>query len=253
MSKVAIITGASTGLGEEFAKQLKTYFPEIGQVWLIARRRERLEDLAAKLSGMETVVLPLDLCEKSSFDVLQAKLQAEKPVVGILINNAGCGYLGEVGEDDCGRQTRMTDLNVTALTAITHLTIPYMTSGSRIINVSSIASFCANARMTVYSSTKAYVSSFTRGLSVELKGKGIAVTAVCPGPMDTEFITKGEIKGNSPMFAMLPYCKPVKVVAGTLAASQAGRVFYTPGGFYKFYRVLAKLAPHGIIAPLAKC
>jgi len=251
--RVAIITGASTGLGEEFAKQLKGYFPEIGQVWLIARRRERLEALAAELSGMEPVVLPLDLCDKSSFDILAAKLEMEKPEVGVLINNAGCGYLAELGEGELDKQIRMTDLNVTALTAITHLVIPYMTPGSRIINISSIASFCANARMTVYSSTKAYVSSFTRGLSVELKGRGIGATAVCPGPMDTEFITRGEIKGNSQMFATLPYCDPKKVVAGTLAASKAGRVFYTPKGFYKFYRVLAKILPHSIVAPLAKC
>lgn len=251
--KIAIITGASTCLGEEFAKQLKEYFPEIGQVWLIARRRERLEALATALNGVESVVLPMDLCDKSSFDALSAKLAVEKPEVGVLINNAGCGYLGDVGEGAYERQTRMTDLNVTALTAITHLVIPYMTAGSRIINISSIASFCANARMTVYSSTKAYVSSFTRGLSVELKGSGIGVTAVCPGPMDTEFITQGEIKGNSQMFATLPYCDPQKVVSGTLAASKAGKVFYTPKAFYKFYRVLAKLLPHSIVALMARC
>jgi len=251
--KIAIITGASAGLGEEFALQMKGYFPDIEQVWLIARRQDRLTELAEKLGDMEPVVLPLDLCDKGSFDTLAEKLAAEKPDVRLLINNAGCGYLGEVGEDELARQTRMTDLNVTALTAVTHTVIPYMAAGGRIINVSSIASFCANARMTVYSSTKAFVSSFTRGLSVELKKKGIAVTAVCPGPMDTEFITVGEIKGNSPMFASLPFCDPKKVVAGTLAASRAGRTFYTPMAFYKFYRVLAKVLPHVIVAPLAKC
>jgi len=251
--KVAVITGASTGLGEEFARRLKDYFPEIGQVWLIARRRERLEELAASLEGMETVVLPLDLCEKSSFDALAAKLAEEKPEVGMLINNAGCGYLGDVGSGELEKQVRMTDLNVTAMTAVTHLVIPYMTKGSRIINISSIASFCVNARMSVYSSTKAYVSSFTRGLSVELKSRGIGVTAVCPGPMDTEFITKGEIKGNSPMFATLPFSDPKKVAAGTLAASRAGRVFYTPKVLFKLYRVLAKVLPHAVVAPFAKC
>ena len=251
--KVAIITGASTGLGEEFTRRLKDYFPEIGQVWLIARRRERLEALDESLQGLECVVLPLDLCDKSSFTVLSEKLAAEKPDVGLLINNAGCGYLGNVGEGNVEQQVTMTDLNVTALTAMTHLVLPYMGSGSRIINVSSIASFRANARMTVYSSTKAYVSSFTRGLSVELQGRGIGVTAVCPGPMATEFISVGKIAGNSPMFALLPYCEPKKVVAGTLAASKAGKVFYTPTAFYKLYRVLAKILPHALVAKLAKC
>lgn len=251
--QVAIITGASTGLGEEFARRLRDYFPEIGQVWLIARRRERLEALAESLQGLACVVLPLDLCDAGSMAVLSDKLAREKPEVGLLINNAGCGYLGDVGEGNVQQQVRMTDLNVTALTAVTHLVLPHMGSGSRIINVSSIASFCANARMTVYSSTKAYVSSFTRGLSVELKGRGIGVTAVCPGPMATEFISEGKIAGNSQMFAVLPYCEPKKVVAGTLAASKAGKVFYTPTAFYKLYRILAKLLPHALVAKFARC
>lgn len=251
--KIAIITGASAGLGEEFARQLKTYFPETGKVWLIARRQERLEELAKRLEGVETEVLPLDLCDKGSFAALAEKLAAERPEVEVLINNAGCGYLGNIGQESVDRQVRMTDLNVTALTAVTHLVLPYMKSGSRIVNVSSIASFCANPKMTVYSSTKAFVSSFTRGLAYELRGTGIAVTAVCPGPMATEFLAVGDIKGNSRTFETLPYCDPVKVVAGTLAASKAGRTFYTPTGFYKFYRVLAKLVPHAWMVHLAKC
>jgi len=251
--KTAIITGASVGMGEEFALQLRQAFPEIGRVWLIARRRDRLEALAGRLEGVETVVLPLDLCDRDSFAALEKKLEDEKPDVALLINNAGCGYLQEVGAGGLENQTRMTDLNVTAVTAVTHLVVPYMGRGGHIINVSSIASFCANARMTVYSSTKAYVSSFSRGLSVELKARGISVTAVCPGPMDTEFIAKGGIKGNSPMFATLPFCDPAKVAAGTLSAAKAGRAVYTPKGFYKLYRVLAKVLPHAIVAPLAKC
>lgn len=251
--KTAIITGASSGLGREFARQLTDVFPEIECCWLIARREDRLEEIAREMVGVETVCLPLDLCDSMSFTTLQEKLAAEKPEVAMLINNAGCGYLGDVGQGDLRQQTRMTALNVTALTAVTHLTIPYMAAGSRIINVSSIASFCANAHMTVYSSTKAYVSSFTRGLAYELKGRGITVTAVCPGPMATEFLDVGHIKGNSRTFAMLPYCDPEKVAAGTLAAARAGKVFYTPTGFYKLYRCLAKLLPHALVVHMAKC
>lgn len=251
--KIAIVTGASAGLGEAFAQKLRLYFPEVERIWLIARRRERLEELAGRLDKVETEVLPLDLCDPTSFLALSEKLTAEKPEVRLLINNAGCGYLGNVGEGDVVRQVRMTNLNVTALTAVTHLVLPHMAQGSRIVNVSSIASFCPNPRMTVYSSTKAYVSSFTRGLSVELRGRGIGVTAVCPGPMATEFLSVGHIAGNSKTFDTLPYCDPERVAAGTLAAAKAGRVFYTPRAFYKCYRALAKVLPHALVANLAKC
>lgn len=170
--KTAIITGASSGLGREFARQLTDIFPEIECCWLIARREDRLEEIAREMVGVETVCLPLDLCDSMSFTTLQEKLAAEKPEVAILINNAGCGYLGRMGETETAVQTRMVDLNVRAMTAMTNLVIPYMPAGGRILNTSSIASFCPTPRMTVYGASKAYVSSFTVGLSEGAEAKG---------------------------------------------------------------------------------
>lgn len=250
--KIAVITGASAGLGREFVRQLEGNFPEIQQVWLISRGREKLEEAAKLLSKVPAKVLPMDLCDESSFEKLAALLSAEQPEVSLLVNNAGCGYLGNVGETGVALQTRMVDLNVRALTAVTHLVLPYMGKGGRIVNVSSIASFCPNPRMTVYSSTKAYVFSFNRGLSVEVKPRGITATAVCPGPMATEFLDIGGIAGNSKTFDTLPYCDPVQVVKGTYAAALAGKTVHTPKGFYKFYRVLAKILPQCLMINFAK-
>lgn len=241
--KTAIITGASSGLGREIVRQLSEVFPEIGSCWLVARRRERLEEVAQSLRHMTVECLDLDLCSPVSFEVLRARLEAEKPEVALLVNCAGCGFLGELGQGHTDRQTRMIDLNLRALTAVTDLVLPYMGPGGRILNVSSIASFCPTPRMTVYGATKAYVSSFSVGLSEELRRRGITVTAVCPGPMRTEFLDLGGITGNSRAFAMLPYCDQIRVAGGALRAARAGRTIYTPRLFYKFYRVLAKAVP----------
>ena len=250
--KTAIITGASSGLGQEFVRQLADVFPEIESYWLIARRADRLEELAESLPDKQVECLTLDLCDLMSFSTLQEKLTAERPEVALLINNAGCGYLGNLGEMPTATQTRMVDLNLRALTAMTNMVIPFMDKGSRILNVSSIASFCPNPRMTVYSASKAYVSSFTVGLAEELKPKGITATAVCPGPMKTEFLDAGGITGNSKTFATLPYCDQVRVAGGALRAAKAGRTIYTPKLFYKFYRVLAKVTPVKLMVKLAK-
>ena len=252
MITTAIITGASSGLGREFARQLTDIFPEIECCWLIARREDRLEEIAREMVGVETVCLPLDLCDSMSFTTLQEKLAAEKPEVAILINNAGCGYLGRMGETETAVQTRMVDLNVRAMTAMTNLVIPYMPAGGRILNTSSIASFCPTPRMTVYGASKAYVSSFTVGLSEELKRRDITVTAVCPGPMKTEFLDVGSITGRSPAFEYLPYCDQVRVAAGALRAAKAGRTMYTPRLFYKFYRLLAKVTPVKLMVKFTK-
>ena len=241
--KTAIITGASSGLGREIVRQLSDVFPEIGCCWLIARRRERLEEIAQSLPNLSVECLDLDLCSPTSFAVLKTRLEAERPEVTLLVNCAGCGFLGELGQGHTDQQTRMIDLNLRALTAVTDLVLPYMGQGGRILNVSSIASFCPTPRMTVYGATKAYVSSFTIGLGEELRRRGITGTAVCPGPMRTEFLDVGGITGNSRAFAMLPYCDQVRVAGGALRAAREGRSIYTPRLFYKFYRLLAKVVP----------
>lgn len=249
---IAIITGASAGLGTEFAKRIAQDFPEIDTLWLIARRVSLLEELAAQIPEKQVRCIGMDLCSTRSFKELSDLLAAERPQVALLVNNAGCGTLGNLGEVSNDSQMRMVDLNVRAMTLMANTVIPYMKSGSRIINVSSIASFCPNPRMTVYSASKAYVSAFTGGLADELRPKGISVTAVCPGPMDTEFLDVAKIRGNSRTFKTLPYCDPAKVVAGTLKAAKRGRTFYTPKAFYKFYRVVAKILPMKWMIPAAR-
>ena len=125
---------------------------------------------------------------------------------------------------------------------------------SYIINVCSIASFVPNANLTVYSSTKAYVMSFSRGLRCELKKKKINVTAVCPGPMSTEFLAVAGINdGVSKMFDTLPRTTPSFVVKKSIKAAKRGKDVYTPRLLFKFYRVLAKVLPHSLLISLCKC
>ncbi|MDD6188974.1 MAG: SDR family NAD(P)-dependent oxidoreductase [Clostridiales bacterium] len=250
--KIAVITGASAGLGEKLLEKSIDGFPEIEEYWLIARSRDKLEEICAKHPGKSFKILALDLCDTASFSALAAELEAEKPEVFLLINNAGCGYLNNIGDGPLDAQLNMVELNVRALTAVTHICVPYVPAGGHIINISSIASFCPNSRMTVYSSTKAYVSFFSRGLWDELKSRKISVTAVCPGPMDTAFIYKGNIKGKSKTFDVLPYCEPDKVAAGSIKAAKKGQAVYTPRAFFKLYRVLAKIIPHSIMINAAR-
>jgi len=249
--KTAIITGASAGLGLEFLKATPKYFPDVDEFWLIARRKEKLEEAAA-LINKPCHILPLDLTARDSYTRLAEELEAKKPDVALLINNSGCGFLGNVGEGDLDKQLQMVDLNLRGLTAVTHVVLPYMKEGGRIINVSSIASFCPNSRMTVYSAGKSYVTAFSYGIGEELRARKITSTAVCPGPMDTEFIYLGDIKGKSKTFDTLPYCDPVSVVKGACKAALAGKSCYTPRAFYKLYRLLAKLLPTKLVMKMSK-
>jgi len=248
--KTAIITGASAGVGEEFVRQIKDVFPDIACYWVIARRTERLE--ALRVPGVQIKPISLDLTGEEYCTVLQKLLEEEKPEVELLIGNAGCGYLGNFDESNLDEQLRMLDLNIRALTAVTRIVLPYMPNGSHIINMSSIASFVPNPRMTIYSSSKSFVSAFSRGLHEELKPRKISVTAICAGPMDTEFIRLGRIKGHSKTFDIMPYCDPKKVVRNGLLAAKKGHAVYTPKAFYKLYRVLSGLIPHALLIHAAK-
>ncbi|MBR6812717.1 MAG: SDR family NAD(P)-dependent oxidoreductase [Oscillospiraceae bacterium] len=250
--KIAIITGASAGLGRKLAECAADTFSDIDEFWLIARSEDKLQETALAIKPRSSRVIPLDLSSNAAYEELEAKLRSEQAQVVLLINNAGCGYLNDVGDGPVEEQIRMVDLNIRALTAITHLCIPYMPRGARIINISSIASFCPNPRMSVYSSSKAYVTSFSKSIGFELRKKGVSVTAVCPGPMATEFLDIGNIKGRSKTFETLPYCEAHKVAEGAIRASFKRQSVYTPRVFYKIYRVLAKLLPHDLMMIFSK-
>ena len=250
---IAIITGASSGLGIEYLKHICERYNNVNEYWIIARRREKLEEIAKAYPDKKIVPISLDLSDYESYKLFEEMLVKNDAKVKILVNNAGYGVLGDVYDEGYMRQSGMVDLNCRALTALTTIALKFMEAGDFIVNVCSIASFCPNARMTVYSSTKAYVRSFSRGVRFENKKRGINVLAVCPGPMDTEFLSVAGISGGkSKTFETLPYCNPTKVALGSLIAAEKGRAIYTPGAFYKFYRVLAKITPQSWLMHLTK-
>ena len=249
---IAVITGASSGLGIEYLKNICERYTDIQQIWIVARRKDRLEKIANGYPDKNIIPIELDLTEYESYEKFNQLLIKAEANIKIFVNNAGYGVLGDVSEIDYIKQSGMVDLNCRALTALTAIALNFMESGSFLVNVCSIASFCPNPRMTVYSSTKAYVKSFSKAVRFENKKKGINILAVCPGPMDTEFLSVAGIKGNSKTFDVLPYSNPVKVAKYSLIAAEKGRAIYTPGAFYKFYRVLAKLAPHSVLMNFSK-
>ena len=242
----AVITGASSGLGRELALGIKKVFPEIEELWLVARRRDRLEELAAGLD-VRCEIIAADITAGDGMAELSRRIAEKKPEIRLLVNNAGCGTLGNFDGMEISGQLNMVDLNIRALTAVTRVALDFMPEGGNIINISSIASFVPNARMAVYCASKSYVRAFSRALGMELRGRKIAVTAICPGPMSTEFLDVAGINGNSKTFEKLPRVPAAKVAMGALRAARKRRPVYTPGLFYKFYRVLSAVVPDTIM------
>lgn len=186
--KIAIITGASSGLGVEFAKQIERgYF--LDEIWLVARRTEPMRELADQFQKSKGVCLKLDLTNQGDLAALKKKIADENPEIEFLVNNAGYGKIGPFAELGLDEQLQMIDLNVRTLTYLSHAVIPFMMPGARMIQVASSIGFCPAPHFAVYAATKAYVVSLSEALNYELKDRGISVMAVCPGPVATEFFT----------------------------------------------------------------
>lgn len=245
--KIAIVTGASSGLGREFVRQISGS-RELDEIWVIARRRERLEALRQQV-GATLRVLPLDLTERASFDRIREILAGEKPDVRLLINAAGFGKIGswkDVSFCDCGD---MIDLNCRAAVFMTQLVLPYMTRGARVMEISSTSAFQPFPYLNVYAASKAFLYRYSRALRAELRGMGIAVTAVCPYWIkDTEFIGKAQETRNSGYIRSFPFAlREDRVVRRALKASARGRAVCTPGFLCTGHRVLSKVLPGGLM------
>ena len=183
--KIAVITGASSGMGREFVYALDRD-EEFDELWVIARREERLSALQEKCRAKLRPIV-LDLQKRESYGVYQALLEQEKPEIAVLVNAAGFGLFGAFMDMDMNRQLDIIDLNSRALTAMCYMSVPYMAKGSRIYNMGSMSSWQPVPYINVYGASKAYVLNFSRALGVELKDRGIRVMAVCPGWITTEF------------------------------------------------------------------
>lgn len=182
---IAVITGASSGMGREFVYALDKQ-RDFDEIWVIARRSERLYELKEKCRATIRPVV-LDLENRESFDVYKALLEEHKPNIKVLVNAAGHGLFGTFNQMSMSRQLDIIDLNARALTAMCYLSLEYMENGSEIYNMGSMSSWQPVPYINVYGASKAYVLSFSRALGMELKERGIKVMAVCPGWIKTEF------------------------------------------------------------------
>jgi short-subunit dehydrogenase len=183
--KIAVITGASAGIGREFvyAADRQERFDEI---WVIARRAERLEELKTRCRNALRVI-PLDLSQTENVARYRELLEREKPEISLLVNAAGCGVFGPFAEQDLEKLLASARLNALALTAMCHVSLPYMGEGGRIVNMGSNSAWQPVPWQAIYGASKSYVLNFSRALGRELRPRGIRVMCVCPGWIKTEF------------------------------------------------------------------
>ena len=183
--RIAVVTGASAGIGREFVYAIDRE-ETFDEIWVIARRRERLEELAGKCRNRIRPVA-LDLSDLNNIGEYRALLEREQPEIALLVNAAGCGVFGPFAEKDLDKQLQSATLNALALTAMCHASLPYMQAGDRIVNMGSNSAWQPVPYQTVYGASKSYVLNFSRALGRELKPRGIEVMCVCPGWIKTEF------------------------------------------------------------------
>ena len=246
MKNVALVTGASAGLGVDFARQLsKRGHPLV----LAARRKDRLQALAKELGNAR--VIAIDLSKKDAAAKLMADLQAKGEIVDLLVNNAGFGLIGRFAELDAGREREMIDLNVGTLTDLCRAVAPGMIDrkSGGIINVASTAAFQPGPKMAVYFATKAYVLSLTEALHEELKPHGIKVTCLCPGPTRTEFGDVAGFGGNG-LFDRVAMESP-EVVAAGLKGLDRNQAVVVPGFVNKLTASSGRFAPRSVVRKIA--
>ncbi len=241
----ALVTGASSGIGQEIAVQLgMSGVPLV----LVARRADRLEALAARFKNVEVMVA--DLTSAVGLTLVEARIaDATKTPIDLVVNNAGFGSSGLMHEIDVDRLSREVQLNVGVLTRLSHAAIKVMAPRGRgyLLNVSSVASFQASPRLAVYSATKAYVTSLTEALHEEMRGSGVRVTALCPGLTRTEFQSISSTEQYARDFPSFAWLDVTDVARAGLRDVARGRALSVPGALYKALVAVSDVLPRAIV------
>lgn len=238
---IAIISGASSGIGFEIAKEIDLLC--LDEIWLISSSEQKLLK-ASEYLKTKTRIFALNLAKNDAIDVISSALFEQKPNVKYLVCSAGVGYNGNFEEIDLKQISNMTDINVRALTELTACALPYINEGGKIIEIASSAGFMPQPSFAVYAATKAYVISFSRGLKQELLKKKISVTAVCPGPVDTPFFSGLEnVKEYKKKYAV----SPEMVAKKAMLASKKNKALCIPTFSMKMVHLASKIIPTSII------
>ncbi len=244
--KIAIITGASSGIGKTFTTTLGDYF-NFDEVWLIARREDKLKEVASEIK-IKTKILPMDLTDSNSFKTLSTLLEEEKPEVELLINCSGFGKFEKSTETPLDVNLNMIDLNCKAVVSSCTVVLPFMTKYARIINIASVAALQPIPYINVYGATKSFVLSYSRALNRELKDRKISVTAVCPFWTKTEFFDRAVDGEKEPVVKKyIAMYKPEQIVKRAFrdAIKRKDVSFY--GFKARGQALLVKLLPHSLV------
>lgn len=247
---IAIITGASSGLGAWYARLLDA--EGLDELWLIARREKRLQTIAG-LVRTPARVLALDLADEDAARIIEDELTAvETPEVRWLVNCAGFGCIGRAGEIPLATLAQMVQVNCTAPLRLISATLPFMNAGSCILNVASCAAFQPVPGVGVYAATKSFLLSYSRSLGHDLAPQGIGVTTVCPYWIrDTEFISRAEATDTQGLFKNFPFPTDAETVARrSIRAAKNGISVCTPDAVSFFDRLAAKLLPKDLLMSL---
>ena len=239
---IAIVTGASSGIGSELVRLLGEY-TEVEEIWAIARRENRLRELKAA-GGIPVRPVPMDLADTTCFDRLAEMLRAENKSVSVLINCAGYGKFGAYSDIDHAEALGMIDLNCRALVGVTNAVLPFMGQGGRILQICSISSFQPLPLANVYAASKVFVLHYSRALSVELKPRGITVTALCPGWVDTDFFATATDTKNPGAVTKYTFMQtPERVARQGLSAMKKGRLTSIVGKQNKLLYLATRVLP----------
>ena len=248
--QIAVVTGATSGMGREMVLQLSDHFP-FDEVWVIGRRMERLKELQ-KQTRITLRPFCLDLTRKEDLLSLEQALKESGGEVKFLVNAAGYGKIGPVGTASFEEEMGMVRLNCESLCAVTRMVLPYMPHNSRIIQFASAAAFLPQPDFAVYAATKSFVLSYSRALGEELRDRDIYVTAVCPGPVKTEFFDLAETTGQIPLYKRLVMANSRHVVRKALNDSILGRPVSVYGLTMKAFHLLSKIAPHSLLLSIMR-
>lgn len=255
--KIALVTGASGGIGEEIARQLAERNHDLV---LIARSEDRLEALSHEFGqkyGVMVTPIAIDLSTSSAAQDTLRELEARGLRVDVLVNNAGFADFGEFSSSDPAKQVQMLNLNIVTLTMLTRALLPGMLQNKRghVLNVASTAAFMPGPLMSVYYASKAYVLSFSEALDEELRGTGVSVTALCPGPVETGFQARAAMQDSKLLqsgLSRMSLVTATDVAKAAVKALEHGQRVVIPGFMNQLQALLPRLLPRAVIPGIVK-